>query len=116
MSCSRENLVMSIEHERILRRKLVLIVGLVETLGDGPRDDDVVLVLADVRSRLGRWIRGPHGSETSDATSIASFVFCGSHARRLLSHVPSSPGLVVLVVDAHDVGVLFRFISGERPS
>lgn len=105
---------MSIEHERILWGKLVFIVGLVETLGDGPRDDDVVLVLADVRSSIGHWIRGPCDCESGDASSIASFVLCGADARRLLADVPSRPGLVVLVVDAEDVGFLYRFISGAR--
>lgn len=108
-SCSREGLVMSIEHERILRRKLVFIVGLLQILGDGPRDDDVVLVVADVRSSVGQWIRGHH--DVNDATSIASFAFVGADARRLLTDVPSRPGLVVIVVDAHNVGLPFRFIS-----
>lgn len=107
---------MSPDHRRILRAKLIFVVELVEALGDGPRDDDVVLVLADLRSSVGKWIRGPCVFEMSDASSIASFAFCGADARRLLGDVASVPGLVVLVVDAEDAGFMIRFISGAQPA
>lgn len=100
-------------HERILSRKTGLIEHLVRNRGNAHQVVvvDVLLALADARSQLGQWIRGDE-VDHQDPGSVASFVFVGEDALRFLGVVPSYPGLVVLVVDHQDHGVMFRFISG----
>lgn len=99
-------------HDRILSVKQRLIEDLARDRDHPAADDeDVLLALADTRSSLGQWIRGDE-VDTQDPGSVASFVFVGDRALLFLGDVPSYPGLVVLVVDQEDDGVLVRFISG----
>ena len=100
-------------HEIIVTRKQALIERLVQDRGnlDGLVVVDVLLALADARSQLGQWIRGDE-VDHQDPGSVASFVFVGEDALRFLGGVPSYPGLVVLVVDHQDEGVMLRLISG----
>jgi hypothetical protein len=100
------------DHDRILQARRTLIDDLArEVVETAPADlPDLLLALADTQSELGRWIRGDEPSR--ECLSIASFLFIAGDAKVFLGSVPSRPGLVVLVVDHTNLGVLYRFISG----